>query len=1041
MSYARAKRLQYDNSLQGKRPVRPKKAAAQKKEWVSTVNDLTVHKSTPEELSRRHEVHKSHNRVVAQWELKERALRRRRGNEQPTTPPALDKYRLNLIREVFSDQYTLQDVLARSDRAMAVVKDLFGDAPHRQAGTPKVTVAPGGSSDPQLPVLQKPDPPTQLSILSQSMLDPQALNEPEEHSEEEADCSILSPKDSERCGGPSQRSKTNTERLEQRSPPQTPCNTQAPPAQTALNATVAVERMRSRQGQPQPRPASATSLVSQVLNPSSTPPRSARKRSSRPARGRCAASASASASGLAGSSCLSASLNGSHSSLAMLQSMLGQVESQLDLLGPLEPPTADDSGTDLGSAKGSGQSLTGFSVALVSTISRLTRLLTRREEEAQRECEARRRLEEVVREQRVLIDALSAETLTLRDESAALQAGLQQRMYELEERVDTVVLALGDLGPLGDEEGHTGPLEDHDEDTPEPELQYPVKLCSEPQAVYPGVGPTSQPQAQAQAQTVYPAVLLSPPHQRDSPGPPTSRGGGASRSLAQQYEFSGDTGGAAPHHHSLNANTGLSGSMPQYGLNPNTGTAHATASQYGLNPNTGTAHATASPQYGLNPNTGTAHATASQYTFPSAAERVPFSSASAPPAHAVAPPLSSSVARPPLPIGQPQQSYEASSSVAGSERSSPCSFASLPGLASLLDPSLGLPLHLQQALHLQISQLARHNAQMLTRHNAHGLTQQNTQPLTQQNSHGLTKQNTHAWAQQNTHGQIQQNTQALAQQNTHGQIQQNTHGQIQQNTHGQIQQNNHGQIQQNNQGLIQRHTQAQAQQNSHVLIQQNSQAPVQHQNPQVVLSRQGSPALAHLDQRRVSPAGSYTSRELQASGRSSPASLVGQATAGAAAAAAARAPPSGQQTQAQQSEPTAYQTAPTISGPVAAWEPAVIPTPTTNMEERLLQLSRQSAAARSKLLELIEQQRLNNSSVQASPCVSPVTAGPNTGVPRRTPDMALVEPERDACSQSSGGSRRSAGISPTNLSRPDNHRTQVERQRGDGWFALSTHVQ
>lgn len=44
-----------------------------------------------------------------------------------------------------------------------------------------------------------------------------------------------------------------------------------------------------------------------------------------------------------------------------------------------------------------------------------------REEEAQRECEARRRLEEVVREQRVLIDALSAETLTLRDESAALQ--------------------------------------------------------------------------------------------------------------------------------------------------------------------------------------------------------------------------------------------------------------------------------------------------------------------------------------------------------------------------------------------------------------------------------------------------------------------------------------------------------------------------------------------------------------------------------------------------------------------------------------------
>lgn len=35
---------------------------------------------------------------------------------------------------MFSDQLLLQDVLARSDRAMAVVKDLFGDAPRRQTG-------------------------------------------------------------------------------------------------------------------------------------------------------------------------------------------------------------------------------------------------------------------------------------------------------------------------------------------------------------------------------------------------------------------------------------------------------------------------------------------------------------------------------------------------------------------------------------------------------------------------------------------------------------------------------------------------------------------------------------------------------------------------------------------------------------------------------------------------------------------------------------------------------------------------------------------
>jgi hypothetical protein len=44
-----------------------------------------------------------------------------------------------------------------------------------------------------------------------------------------------------------------------------------------------------------------------------------------------------------------------------------------------------------------------------------------REEEAQREGKERRRLEVEVKEQRGMIDALTAETLTLREESAALQ--------------------------------------------------------------------------------------------------------------------------------------------------------------------------------------------------------------------------------------------------------------------------------------------------------------------------------------------------------------------------------------------------------------------------------------------------------------------------------------------------------------------------------------------------------------------------------------------------------------------------------------------
>lgn len=41
------------------------------------------------------------------------------------------------------------------------------------AGHPSVTMAPNCDSDSALPVFQRPDPPTQLSLLSQSMMDQQ----------------------------------------------------------------------------------------------------------------------------------------------------------------------------------------------------------------------------------------------------------------------------------------------------------------------------------------------------------------------------------------------------------------------------------------------------------------------------------------------------------------------------------------------------------------------------------------------------------------------------------------------------------------------------------------------------------------------------------------------------------------------------------------------------------------------------------------------------------------------------------------------------
>ncbi|XP_034085508.1 spindle and centriole-associated protein 1 isoform X1 [Gymnodraco acuticeps] len=499
MSFMRAGRPQQHSK--GKRPVRPpKKAAPPKRDWVSTVNDLSVHKLSPAELSHRHEIHKSHNKVAAQWDLREKALQRRL--RHVGSPAPLDNASLNIIREVFSDQLLLQDVLARSDRAMAVVKDLFGDAPRRQTGHPSVTMAPNCGPDSGLPVLQRPDPPTQLSLLSQSMMDQQALNEfeasEEDYSDEETGPtsrseyhvirrSNVSKMKAESLGKGKQRQKAhrpNSEQADQDNAPVTPCTSDRAPGHAALNATVAVQRFRSRRSQSEEAREEPSVLVSQVLNPEHL--NQSGMTNSRPSRNRKCVPQS---SQLDGSSV--ASLSGDQSSLGLLQAMLGQVEADLDTLSPDTAPPAAQS-----QKPHRAQGLTGFSVALVTTLGRLVHLLKQREEEAEEDALERRRLEEELREQRGLIDALTAETMALREE-AALQAGLQQRTEELEQKLDTVVLLMGGLGLL---EAPIAPPQDSHVIGPS------VTACQS--------ALVAERDPQQPSTSVYPAVLLSP-SQRD----------------------------------------------------------------------------------------------------------------------------------------------------------------------------------------------------------------------------------------------------------------------------------------------------------------------------------------------------------------------------------------------------------------------------------------------------------------------------------------------------------------------------------------------
>ncbi|XP_051970371.1 spindle and centriole-associated protein 1 isoform X2 [Xyrauchen texanus] len=470
----------------GKRPVRTKKASAPKNEWVSTVNDLSVHKATPEELTKRHEMHRSQNKVLAQWELREKALTRRRRKNQPPSPPGLDQARLKIIREVFSDHCQLQDAIARSDRALAVVKDLFGDAPRRRTGFPTITMAPDCNSDAELPVLQRPDPPTQLSLLSQTMMDPQALNEleecEEEHDEDVQDTSVhlrsttVTHRKINKCRS---KSPWGSDNLQQELP-ETPHNTGVPEDQAALNATMAVQQL-SRQT---PRDTiQSTSLVNQVLNPGPALSQPGTKsRSAQVSKGCTANNFGLNGSGLS-------SLAGNQSSMELLQSMLEEVEAELDSLEPQKLLSSD------GRSPQQRPGLTGFSMALVATLGRLASHIRKKEEETQREVQERRKLEEEMKEQKALIDALTAESLTMREERAALQARLQQQIVELEQRLDTVVLVLG--GP----------------DSADSKTAVQISDSTVQKGSYRESGGTEK--DLQQHNFVSPAVLLSPPRQRD----------------------------------------------------------------------------------------------------------------------------------------------------------------------------------------------------------------------------------------------------------------------------------------------------------------------------------------------------------------------------------------------------------------------------------------------------------------------------------------------------------------------------------------------
>ncbi|XP_074187903.1 spindle and centriole-associated protein 1 isoform X2 [Rhinolophus sinicus] len=541
-----------------------KKKSSVKQEWDNTVNDLTVHRATPEDLVRRHEIHKSKNRALVHWELQEKALKRKWKKQKPEISN-LEKRRLSIIKEILSDQYQMQDVLEKSDNLMAAAKDLFVDFPRRRTGFPNVTMAPNSS---QGPIVVNQDPVTQ-AILSESVVEPQALNEVDDGEEEEAVNSQSEESENELDNSLSSQSNTNADSsggqkseisftgpksrflyqlkednselvnklwtdLQQKittqpqitSPSGTPAP--APPLgeqKAALNATNAVKRIHTRL-QPEESTESLTSdyVVGQVLNARKQKQllnKVKRKPDLRaPSKQNTVLSASTASTDIS---------NSNNPSFDVLKDMIHEVEHEME---EYERWTGRE-------VKGlqSRQGLTGFTLSLVSSLCRLVRYLRESELQLRKEVETRQKLEQVLGDHRELIDVLTAEILLLREENAATQARLQQYMVTTDEQLISLTHAIKSCPVINNSkeslaserepmsrrimDNSEGPIVNADVSRPLmfkgeevgefPQEDLPVKL---PQVPNP---PDSVNLANNFPAHIFePAVLLTPPRQKSS---------------------------------------------------------------------------------------------------------------------------------------------------------------------------------------------------------------------------------------------------------------------------------------------------------------------------------------------------------------------------------------------------------------------------------------------------------------------------------------------------------------------------------------------
>lgn len=162
-----------------------KKSASKKRPaWDDSLTDLTSYRANADDLEYRKAVHQSKHLPSVKFQREKKAAQK---DEILSTLGKLNPKQLAIMKEILYNQDELQTVLNYSDRLMDNVKDVCGDNPKRYHAFPSVTSAPGSDADAffknNLPS-ELPEYQSRLDLLSNKVMSSVALNDEQEDPDE-----------------------------------------------------------------------------------------------------------------------------------------------------------------------------------------------------------------------------------------------------------------------------------------------------------------------------------------------------------------------------------------------------------------------------------------------------------------------------------------------------------------------------------------------------------------------------------------------------------------------------------------------------------------------------------------------------------------------------------------------------------------------------------------------------------------------------------------------------------------------------------------